>query len=726
MLDHSNVLDFALGPQDQFWISYKSPKGRTFLTSEDLIDDLGLESSGTLKRLALGGDYNFWAVTEDGSGQQSASWDVGSSELEEAISSLSEPSSLGDIKFLALGNRDSYAYGTTGRSSLSWSGLHPPLATLLRGAKRDGLQVSNVVLCSDHADRWFVEFENASVNYNLPGFDSTALSLHTSPDASLRGTGATVVQRPVMANALAASASLSVLKPNDPAYRDIIATVVIRADDYSKNPDGSGSSLRALVVCNVVLGNAFYITRTNESLKGPPTGYDSVFGEVGDDLNYDEQTAKSSGHTKDFSPYGAEMDTNSLIQSDSQSAALEAAEELPGTLEIPADPVISTGFADIYHGFWTSLQGVRVEVAVKQFKNLVPRIRQTEQEELKKKKETRIKREVFVWSQITHPNLQPLLGYRLEPQPQLISPWRRHGNLEEYLRENPDLSRYDKLQIIHQAGRGLEYLHSRTPPICHADIKPENVLITDSRGTALSDFGLSRVLQDLEISGGFTTTETVKGTVRYMASELFAGQKANLEADVYAFGGLILTVMSGRPPFDGLLYHVILRRVMQNELPIPKDHPKLPAYDPLWKLMRRCWDKTPAARPGMLEVLRELETDISYGSTTGNRISEAVLLAAREMLKTLQIDSLVIPVLGKYIVAAAEVGLNLVEIVQTLNRNENTANNFEFNPLELANLLKGLVERSKQPRGDDILACVKDIEKWVRSPPSNSTLPKPP
>lgn len=112
------------------------------VTSEDLIDDLGLESSGKLKRLALGGDYNFWAVTEDSSGQESASWDVGSSELEEAISSLSESSSLGDIKFLALGNRDSYVYGATGRSALSWSGLHPPLATLLRGAKRDGLQVS--------------------------------------------------------------------------------------------------------------------------------------------------------------------------------------------------------------------------------------------------------------------------------------------------------------------------------------------------------------------------------------------------------------------------------------------------------------------------------------------------------------------------------------------------------------------------------------------------------
>lgn len=63
-------------------------------------------------------------------------------------------------------------------------------------------------------------------------------------------------------------------------YNTVIAPVtkvaIKRADDYSKNPDGSGSSLRALVVCNVLLGNAFYITRTNEKLKEPPTGYDSV------------------------------------------------------------------------------------------------------------------------------------------------------------------------------------------------------------------------------------------------------------------------------------------------------------------------------------------------------------------------------------------------------------------------------------------------------------------
>ncbi|KIO27757.1 hypothetical protein M407DRAFT_23060, partial [Tulasnella calospora MUT 4182] len=221
VLDPSDVLDFALGPQDQFWISYKSPRGRTYLTSEDLIDDLGLESSGKLRRLSLGGDYNFWAVTEDGSGHSSASWDIGSSELEDAISSLSESSALDDLKFLTLGNRDAYVYGT--QSSLSWSGLHPSLTALLRGAKRDDIQVSNVVLSPSHVDRWFVEFENASVSYNLPGFDSAVISSHTSPDVSLRSTGGMVAPSMAVAKTSPAGGmtTLGVLKPNDHMYRTV-------------------------------------------------------------------------------------------------------------------------------------------------------------------------------------------------------------------------------------------------------------------------------------------------------------------------------------------------------------------------------------------------------------------------------------------------------------------------------------------------------------------------
>ena len=63
--------------------------------------------------------------------------------------------------------------------------------------------------------------------------------------------------------------------------------------------------------------------------------------------------------------------------------------------------------------------------------------------------------------------------------------------------------------------------------------------------------------------------------------------------------------MSRKAPFDGLLHQVVLGRVTLDEPPIPKDHPNLSARDPLWKLMRRCWNHDPTARPTMQEVLRE-------------------------------------------------------------------------------------------------------------------------
>lgn len=282
------------------------------------------------------------------------------------------------------------------------------------------------------------------------------------------------------------------------------------------------------------------------------------------------------------------------------------ADELAGTLEFPNRPAITAGYADIYHGFWTSVQGERVEVAIKEFRALIPRDRQSDPEALRRRTETRIKREVFVWSQTKHPNLHPLLGYRSRPQPRLISPWCSHGNLMDYVRENSGLSRRDKLRLINQTACGLSYLHSQTPPICHADIKPENVLVNDRLEAALSDFGLSLVLEGLGVPSGLTTTERVKGTLNYMAAELFEGEKPSRESDVYAFGGLILTVMSGKPPFSGLREPIIMRRAVQDQPPKPEDHPELPPEDSLWSLMRRCWQQNPGLRPSIQGVMAEL------------------------------------------------------------------------------------------------------------------------
>ncbi|KAG9038313.1 hypothetical protein FS837_001264, partial [Tulasnella sp. UAMH 9824] len=281
--------------------------------------------------------------------------------------------------------------------------------------------------------------------------------------------------------------------------------------------------------------------------------------------------SEHTGRHPDAAQHVMSMETESIAQQQRGFTFIEGAGELAGDLQVPDYPEVSAGYGDIYHGTWTSPRGEQVEVAIKELKTLIPKDKQTDPEALKMRRD-----------------------------------------------------------MIFQAACGLEHLHAQNPPICHADIKPENVLINDFYSAVLSDFGLSRVLEDFGWASGFTTSERVKGTLNYMASELFTAEKpkVTLETDVYAFGGLILTVskrsqgvgtppekkaaqvMSGKAPFSDLRESAILFRVISNQPPRQEDHPDLVPTDPLWSLMRQCWNMIPEMRPSIREVLRELWKDI--------------------------------------------------------------------------------------------------------------------
>ncbi|KAG8972776.1 hypothetical protein FRC05_009606, partial [Tulasnella sp. 425] len=166
---------------------------------------------------------------------------------------------------------------------------------------------------------------------------------------------------------------------------------------------------------------------------------------------------------------------------------------------------------------------------------------------------------------------------------------------------------------INQAALGLAYLHGQTPPICHASIKPEDVLINDSGEAALSDFSASRVLDSLAEHTGLTTTDVPGLVYPYTAPELFdprsVGEEDSVprhscESDVYAFGGLILAVMSGKAPFYQIIHKpMIMMKICGGVIPDPKAHEQLKEDDPLWDVMKSCWEFKPSDRPSMPGVL---------------------------------------------------------------------------------------------------------------------------
>jgi hypothetical protein len=99
----------------------------------------------------------------------------------------------------------------------------------------------------------------------------------------------------------------------------------------------------------------------------------------------------------------------------------------------------------------------------------------------------------------------------------------------------------DVARLLADASAVLDYLHGRSPPVIHRDLKPGNVLRRPDGSFAFVDFGAVR--DKLRPEGG----STVVGTFGYMAPEQFQG-RALPGSDVYALGATALAMLTGREP----------------------------------------------------------------------------------------------------------------------------------------------------------------------------------
>ncbi|KAG8899887.1 hypothetical protein FRC01_010336, partial [Tulasnella sp. 417] len=215
----------------------------------------------------------------------------------------------------------------------------------------------------------------------------------------------------------------------------------------------------------------------------------------------------------------------------------------------------------------------------------------------------RLAREIYVWAALDHPHVLEFLGFAFENStPCLISPWCENGTLPDYLQNNPDANRR---LLVRQIAEGLKYLHDQTPPVVHGDFKTANILVSDEQVAKISDFGGSKRVE--QVNTGFTTAGLVLGTIRYSAPEiLLEGQNHTLSSDVYAFACVALETVTDKCPFWRIQnpVAVITRVVVEKQTPSPEDHPGL--EDPMWELLRRCWNREPSDRPKMIDVCRKL------------------------------------------------------------------------------------------------------------------------
>ena len=118
----------------------------------------------------------------------------------------------------------------------------------------------------------------------------------------------------------------------------------------------------------------------------------------------------------------------------------------------------------------------------------------------------------------------------------------------------------ERFDIASDVARGLVFLHTMaSPPIIHQDIKSDNVLLGFALGSRrqvakLADFGTVRIAEPLAGAGTraptHVSTNTVVGTGPYMPPEYFQAGRVSEKTDTYAYGVVLLELLSGKPPVD--------------------------------------------------------------------------------------------------------------------------------------------------------------------------------
>ncbi|GMY29022.1 protein LYK5 [Fagus crenata] len=163
-----------------------------------------------------------------------------------------------------------------------------------------------------------------------------------------------------------------------------------------------------------------------------------------------------------------------------------------------------------------------------------------------------VSNEINLLKRINHTNIIRLSGFCVHAgNTYLVYEYAENGSVTDWLHSSKyqtssTLVWKQRVQIAHDVADALNYLHNYTnPPYIHKNLKTSNILLDGNLRGKVSNFGLARTLEN-EDGGGFQLTRHVVGTHGYMAPEYIENGVITPKLDVFAFGVVMLELLSGR------------------------------------------------------------------------------------------------------------------------------------------------------------------------------------
>ncbi|CAJ1055387.1 ephrin type-A receptor 2 isoform X2 [Xyrichtys novacula] len=276
---------------------------------------------------------------------------------------------------------------------------------------------------------------------------------------------------------------------------------------------------------------------------------------------------------------------------DPNTAVLKFATEIHPS-HITKQKVIGAGeFGEVYRGI-LKVPG-RKEVAVA-IKTLKPGYTEKQRQDFLS--------EASIMGQFSHQNIIRLEGVVTKfKHAMIVTEFMENGALDRYLRDHDgELGSFQLVGMLRGIAAGMKYLSDMS--YVHRDLAARNILVNNSLECKVSDFGLSRVLED-DPEGTYTTSGG-KIPIRWTAPEAIAYRKFTSASDVWSFGIVMWEVMAfGERPYWDMSNHEVMKAINEAfRLPAPMDCPSA-----VYQLMLQCWLQDRSKRPRFGDIVSLLD-----------------------------------------------------------------------------------------------------------------------